>query len=344
MKIGIMKTFWCLIVLHQGYAQDMAKSQASSYFFMKHNGGYEYAFNTDTGMQSAQTADQSNEVTGHYMYYEKGVPFMVKYRAGVNGYQPEIIPVEKLMDRGFSERNLKNYPTSDNSALTARDLRPPSLQETHTNNYRLSAPKVASFNSATDTTLNFVQNALKTMQSQPMHMSFNSESRQIQHPSSHYTTTIRPTASTILQPVTRNEVQEINNMPLLPTASLPHNKHTYTFNYNADQSARSDGLDTAASYSYFDESGYHDVAYKATDNTAAAGLAFMVLGGNLGHNQLSPLSTASHQTQRRQLFRSNNFNVNNFRIIPDTRLAANALNERNLGKRSLRKFRRYAKW
>ncbi|XP_065360349.1 uncharacterized protein LOC135954198 [Calliphora vicina] len=358
--MSYMKIFWCLIVsvLQQGYGQELGKSQANSYFYLKQNGGYEYAFNTDTGMQSAQTADQSNEVTGHYMYYEKGVPFMVKYRAGVNGYQPEIIPAEKLMNGNFNERKIQSYTAPDNSLIT-RDLRTPVHQESNTNGYRLTSsnlqsPKVSAYSIGTDSTLNFVQSALKTMQTQPMHMSFTSELGQIQHPTVHYSTTSRPPASTILQPVTRNDVQDINSLALLPSSSIAESKHPYSFNYNADQSARSETSDPAGnvvgSYSYYDEAGYHDISYKANDDTG-----FVVLGGNLAHNQLS---APSHQPQRRQLFRNNNFNFNNYRIAQDPRLNTNALDERNLGKRSLRnavderdtgkrslrKFRRYAKW
>ncbi|KAI8120230.1 hypothetical protein FF38_05095 [Lucilia cuprina] len=360
MKISYMKIFWCLIVVlqqQQGYGQELGKSQANSYFYLKQNGGYEYAFNTDTGLQSAQTADQANEVTGHYMYYEKGVPFMVKYRAGRNGYQPEIIPAEKLMNGNF-----KSYTAPENSLIT-RDSRTSSHHEANANGYRLSAtntlqtPKVSSFNIGSDSTLNFVQSALKTMQTQPMHMSFTSELGQIQHPPVHTTTSSRPvTSSTVLQPVTRNDVQDINNLALLPSSSISEAKHPYSFNYNADQSARSETSDPAGnvvgSYSYYDEAGYHDISYKANDDTG-----FVVLGGNLAHNQLSGPSS-HHQPQRRQLFRNSNFNFNNYRITSDPRLSSNALDERNLGKRSLRnavddrdtgkrslrKFRRYAKW
>ena len=324
---------WWLCIVHKTYSQDLGKSQANSYFFLKQNGGYEYAFNTDTGLQSAQTADQSNEVTGHYMYYEKGVPFMVKYRAGVNGFQPEIIPAEKLMNSNFVDRN----------ALVTRDLRSPSVpsrQEVHGHSYTSPAAKVSSYSIGSDSTLNFVQSALKTMQNQPMHMSFSSESGQVQHPTRPRSTSSSTATTTILQPVTRNDIQDINNLALLPPttpSSLTETKHPYSFNYNADQSARSETSDPAGnvigSYSYYDEAGYHDISYKANDDTG-----FVVLGGNLAHN---------HQPQRRQLFRSNNFNFKNYRIVPvvpDARLTTNALDERNLGKRSLRKFRRYAKW
>lgn len=329
---------WWLFVIHKADCQDLGKSQANSYFLLKQNGGYEYAFNTDTGLQSAQTADQSNEVTGHYMYYEKGVPFMVKYRAGVNGFQPEIVPAEKLMNTNTNSNFL------DRNSLVARDLRTsvPSQQEVHGHQYSgpTATAKVSSFSIGGDTTLNFVQSALKTMQSQPMHMSFSSESGQVQHPTRPRSTNPSTATTTILQPVTRNDVQDINNLALLPPTtsnSLGESKHPYSFNYNADQSARSETSDPAGnvigSYSYYDEAGYHDISYKANDDTG-----FVVLGGNLAKSQ---------QPQRRQLFRSNNFNFNNYRIVPvaqDARLTTNALDERNLGKRSLRKFRRYAKW
>lgn len=361
-----LANLWCFLLLfvlvpHRSWSQGLEKSsQASSYYYLKQNGGYEYGFNTDTGMQGAQRADQANEVTGHYMYYEKGVPFMVKYRAGVHGFQPEIIPAEKLLGGNFAERKHSTYSSQDN-ALNARDIRTTALTEPVLSNYRLTqtqqlaaTPKVAAYNIGTDKTLKFVQDALQTMQTQPMHLSF-SDLGQIQHPAGPFgTTTSRPT--TILQSVSRNDVQDINNL------QSADSKQPYSFNYNGDQSSRSETADQSGnvigSYSYYDEAGYHDVSYKASDDTG-----FVILGRNSQTQLQSPSAPARSTASTRQFYRPNSLDTFNYRILSDSRITSNSLDERNLGKRSLRststattadgrntgkrslrKFRRYSKW
>ncbi|XP_075161684.1 uncharacterized protein LOC142234436 [Haematobia irritans] len=321
------------------WSQALEKHHPRSYYYLKDNGGYEYAFNTDTGMQSSQRADQANEVTGHYMYYEKGVPFMVKYRAGVNGFQPEIIPAEKLMGLAdFSQGKLSTFGSQDN-VLNSRGIRTNSVVDTPVHrNYRLTqtqqiaSPKVASYSIG-----------------------------QIQHPAGPFATTTprAPTAPVHLQaPVSRNDVQDINNLAasLVPQNLEAEPKQPYSFTYNADQSSRSESADQSGtvvgSYSYYDEAGYHDVSYKASDDTG-----FVILGRNSQSQMPSPTPT------RRQYYRPNSLDSFNYRILSDGRFDPNSLDERNLGKRSLpsttnsatnersstgkrslRKFRRYSKW
>lgn len=429
--------------IHTVAGQDYSKSQANSYFYMKQNGGYEYAFNTDTGMESAQSADESNEVTGHYMYYDdKGMPFMVKYRAGVNGFQPEIIPAEKLLQGNFNgfkpqhqpatsfanTNNFRGNVRANAAVVSSQPPAPLSLPPPPAPPQLLAPPPspppppptlapplpppppppppssrtggsaanrvVASYSIGNDATLKFVQEALKTMQTRPMHVSFTSDLGAIQHPDNSITTRsiqqhqlppplppppppprhLAPPLSTttILQPITQNEVQQINNLAILNNhPNQQELKHPYSYTYNAaDQSTHTETSDQSGNveghYSYYDEAGYHELSYKANDNTG-----FVVLGGNL----LQPdAQQHQHFTQHPNLYQNGNNNNaflavnrnqqhlrhhprhlrhsgaqrhnnnNNYRIVPETQLTTSNLDNRNLGKRSLRKFRHFSKW
>ncbi|KAH8378582.1 hypothetical protein KR009_000062 [Drosophila setifemur] len=71
----------------------------------------------------------------------------------------------------------------------------------------------------------------------------------------------------------------LTSPPPAPTYTNPHQSHQ-NFDFSTHQMAHSQHTDPAGNvlgkYSYYDEAGYHELSYKA-----GAGIGFVVMGGNL---------------------------------------------------------------
>uniref|UniRef100_A0A1B0B972 Cuticle protein 6 n=1 Tax=Glossina palpalis gambiensis TaxID=67801 RepID=A0A1B0B972_9MUSC len=220
-------------------------SKANSYFYMSPNGDYRYAYRTTTGMESGQSADATNEVKGYYMYYNEGIPFMVKYRAGVQGFQPEIIPLAKLYQKQVI--NLKG--TNSEYPLHFSNMRRPTATTPHIANVE-SLP----YSSESSTAVSISSSSNHHYQ-QPLTLGEVTELNNL----------------SLSQAVTESEPDYEPDMQY---------KRPYSFAYRGEQSSHSESSDNlgnvVGSYSYRDDAGYHDLSYKAGDN-----IGFVVLGGNL---------------------------------------------------------------
>lgn len=108
---------------------------------------------------------------------------------------------------------------------------------------------------------NFVQNAMQIMRQQPIQLSFNSQNGLIKGRK----------YSKFTPPITVTDPEDMKE--------IVQKKYPYNFAYNSDNSAHSESSDNVGNvrgqYSYYDEAGFHDLAYKADSD------GFVVLGGNL---------------------------------------------------------------
>ncbi|XP_037940735.1 uncharacterized protein LOC119673510 [Teleopsis dalmanni] len=127
----------------------------SHYLNIREDGSYKYAFDTSNGIETEQSANENNEVTGQYSYFENNIPHKVKYTAGVNGFQPETFSAATAEN---SANYLKYY-----DAVSTASSAPYNLH----NDYKKPVQG--------EPTYQFVQNALRTMQTQPVQLSFSSQ-------------------------------------------------------------------------------------------------------------------------------------------------------------------------
>uniref|UniRef100_A0A1B0AEU8 Uncharacterized protein n=1 Tax=Glossina pallidipes TaxID=7398 RepID=A0A1B0AEU8_GLOPL len=242
----ILITYFVQIITNVCIAEVVGKelSKANSYFYMSPNGDYRYAYRTTSGMESGQSADATNEVKGYYMYYNEGVPFMVKYRAGVQGFQPEIIPLAKLYQKQVINLKATNAEYPLHFANMRRPTPPPHNTDVE------SLP----YSSESSTAISTPSSSNHHYQ-QPLTLGEVTELNNLP----------------LSQAVTESESESEPDLQY---------KRPYSFTYRGEQSSHSESSDNlgnvVGSYSYHDDAGYHDLSYKAGDN-----IGFVVLGGNL---------------------------------------------------------------
>jgi hypothetical protein len=62
----------------------------SQFLVLNEDGGYKYGYDTGDGAAAKQSADPTNQVSGHYFYKNMlGQNVDLKYTAGVQGFVPE---------------------------------------------------------------------------------------------------------------------------------------------------------------------------------------------------------------------------------------------------------------
>ena len=235
------------------------------YFHMDSKGGYKYGFDSGDGHAGEQIANGNNEVQGYYTYYDKGVPLMVKYKAGVRGYQAEIT-------NGAGKEPyavLTGTPLGGASKVGSTLLAAPSAG---------TVSHLGNSHSA----FQFVNHALSSLKSQSVGLSYNTIAAARPATSAALITNVLPTASSagIATPATHLRSGHNVATPSAYVAQHYYPPRPYSYAYLTHQSAHSESSDHEGNiigkYSYTDDSGYHDLMYKAGNE-----IGFVVLGGSL---------------------------------------------------------------
>lgn len=264
-----------------GIAPPIPAQGRAEYYLLQNDGSYNYGYDTGNGIYAKQAGSKENEVQGSYTYNSNGELINVKYTAGVQGFVPEL-----------PGGGLKVVPLT---SATAAPLVP--VIQTNTG---LDGIVVESFRSAPE------DNGDKTYS-----FAYQSDNHERQESSDaagfvkgrySYTdetgthnleykagpdTGFEVIGGSLAQPNgllmgKQSAVASSKTWTGTPAVLTKTNDNdgSYSFEYNAGDSARQESADAAGNvrgrYSYTNEAGNHDLSYIAGSDTG-----FQVTGGSL---------------------------------------------------------------